>query len=180
MIFFYVGIVLGMILLTYGTKKGWLAGKIDMLEAQPKEAPTFKEMVEEDNEGFDPNKNLFERFRERAEGDTDFKQRAMDFAKERKERMFKGMSAKEREMLENYLRESIEQAKKDEAEGKDSGYEAFRSYTCEVFVLCSLGLFIWWGASRHYQMISPVHIAETLFKSFNEFFGMNKGAKYDL
>ncbi len=180
MIFFYVGIVLGMVLLTYGTKKGWLAGKIDAFEAQPKEKeiPTFKEMIEEDREGMDTSKDVFERFKERAEGDVDFKNKAMDLAKERKERMFKGMSAQEREMLENYLKESIEAAKKEEAENQ--GYEAFRSYTCEIFVLCSLILFIWWGISRHYSLISPTLIAETLFKYFSEFFGLNKGAKHDL
>jgi len=178
MIFFFVGVVLGLVILTYGTKKGWLAGKIEALEPSQNQEKSIKEILEEDKESVNPNKSLFETFKDKAETDSQFKDNMTKYAQERKEKIFKGLSQKERELFEQYLRDEIEKVKNQE--GTAESYDAFRSYTCEIFMLVALATFLWWGLSQHYQVISPIEIGKKLGDYFISFFGLNKNDKHDL
>lgn len=178
--FFFVGIVIGTGLLIYGTKKGWLAGKIDLFERPPKEEEekSLMEMVNEDKEDVDPNKTFMDKFKDRAETDPEFKNNFTKFVEKRKEAMFKGLSPKDKQLLEGYLKDEIAKAKKERAEGNE--YDAFRSYTCEIFILVALIVFIWWGVSQHVEIISPTAVGRVLLKFAVKFFGLDKNDKNDL
>lgn len=168
MLFFFVGIAVGTVLLVYGTKKGWLSGKIEMLE-RPEEERSIKDIVEEDKESVDPKKSFYEKFQERADLDPTFKENLFKMNQKRKEAMFRGLSAKDKENLEKYLTEEIEKARNQE--GSANSYEGFRSYSCEMFVISALLLFLWWGISQHTTVINPMTVGKTLADGFATMLG---------
>ena len=164
MLFFFVGIAVGSVILVYGTKKGWLSGKVDALEEPKREEDdrNIKEIVDEDKESINPNKDLFEKFQERVVNDPDFKGQMNTTFEQRKEKLFKGLSSDERTKLEEYFKEEAEKTRKREQKNLRDQDDAFRSFSFEIFIFVALIVFIWWGLSQHMDLLSPAAIANRI------------------
>jgi hypothetical protein len=166
MIFILVGVFVGVGLLVYGNKKGWL-GPDPNVKKEEDEGKTVKEMVNDDDEVFDPYADFYKNFKAKCENDEDFKEKFREFTNKRKEEFFKGLNEQEKQKLDAYLKEEAKRMAENKKTEKDVIYGQ-RDLMCEIFVFISLSIFVYWAAARHLGWVSPQDIFSTFVNSIEK------------